>query len=384
MPDQPITAATLPDYFSGKHVLVTGHTGFKGSWLSLWLHDMGAQVTGIALPPPDGPSLFNAVGLAEMIDHRVADITDPEAYSEACRDVDPDLVIHMAAQSLVRPSYDDPVRTFQTNVTGTAIVLDRARRMKNARGVIVVTSDKCYENHEWPWPYRETDQIGGADPYSASKGCAELVAHSFRQSFFSTEDGCQIASARAGNVIGGGDWAVDRLVPDIMRASIANTDVLIRNPDSVRPWQHVLEPLSGYLILGAHLMGEHAARYAQAWNFGPRPDAFLDVRTLARHLLSAWGEGAAKVSFGKPPVDVHEAGMLTLDSSKAASLLGWKPHLSTTEAIALAAQWYRAFANGADDMRAITRAQIAHFAGNDPEFPVPQTDPQTDKVAICA
>jgi CDP-glucose 4,6-dehydratase len=364
MPEQPICHDALAVQFAGKRVLVTGHTGFKGGWLCLWLKELGAEVTGIALPPPGGPTLFSAVGLAQVIDHRIGDIREGADFARACEGLEPDLVIHMAAQSLVRPSYADPVDTFRTNAVGTAVVLDQVRRMPSVRGVVVVTSDKCYENNEWPWPYRETDPMGGADPYSASKGCTELVASSFRRSFFSDPKGCQIATVRAGNVIGGGDWAVDRLVPDIIRATIAGTAVAIRNPASVRPWQHVLEPLSGYLTIAALLLSDAAHDFAEAWNFGPSPDAFVDVETIARILQKTWGPGAAAIAFGKRTDDPHEAGMLTLDSSKAHARLGWRPRLTTEQAIAMTANWYRAFADGSEDMRSLTIGQIASFAAS--------------------
>jgi len=309
--------------------------------------------------------MFHTVDLGGLVDHRIADIRDARAYEEACRGVEPDLVFHLAAQALVRPSYDDPVETFATNVTGTAVVLDAVRRMPSVRGVVVVTSDKCYENREWEWPYRETDALGGADPYSASKGCTELVAAAFRRSYFSDPAGCQIATVRAGNVIGGGDNSLDRLLPDVVHATLAGTAVTIRNPASVRPWQHVLEPLAGYLMLGARLLGEQAPRFAEAWNFGPSADGFIDVEEIARHFQRAWGPGVAQIAFGRRPDDPHEAGMLTLDSSKAQARLGWRPRLSTEQAVTMSAEWYRAFARGTEDMRAFSEAQIAQYSGLD-------------------
>ncbi len=369
----------IAEAFRGKRVLVTGHTGFKGSWLCLWLSEMGAEVTGVALPPPEGPSLFESARIADLVDHRIADIRSADEFERATEDCDADLVIHMAAQSLVRPSYEDPVGTIATNVTGTAVVLDRARRMPNLKGIVVVTSDKCYENHEWPWPYREDDQLGGADPYSASKGCTEIIASAFRQSYFSAAGDAKVATVRAGNVFGGGDWAVDRLIPDIIRATLGGESVTIRNPASVRPWQHVLEPLSGYLQVGALLMSDDAEKYAEAWNFGPPADAFMEVDTIARGLQRHWGEGAAEIEFGKREGDPHEAGMLTLDSSKARQRLGWTPRLSTEEAIAITAKWYRAFADGDADMREFTRQQIREYEGGDA---VLQT--QEEKLTVCA
>ncbi|WP_324698580.1 CDP-glucose 4,6-dehydratase [Novosphingobium aerophilum] len=363
MPEQGSLDQAFASVYRGKRILVTGHTGFKGGWLCLWLRKLGAEVTGIALHrPPQGPDLFHTVDLGGLVDHRIADIRDAGAYARACEGLEPDLVFHLAAQALVRPSYDDPVETFATNVTGTAVVLDAVRRMKSVRGVVVVTSDKCYENREWEWPYRETDELGGADPYSASKGCTELVAAAFRRSYFSDAAGCQIATVRAGNVIGGGDNSLDRLLPDVVRATIAGTAVTIRNPASVRPWQHVLEPLAGYLMLGARLLGEGAPRFAEAWNFGPSAQGFIDVEEIARHFQRAWGPGVAQIAFGRRTDDPHEAGMLTLDSSKAQARLGWRPRLSTEEAVTMTAEWYRAFARGNTRMRAFSEAQIARYS----------------------
>ncbi len=354
----------LRHIFAGAKVLVTGHTGFKGGWLALWLHMLGADVRGVALPPDPDRSLFASLDLENLVEHRVADIRDEAQYAAATEDFAADLVIHMAAQSLVRPSYEDPLGTFGTNVMGTATVLEQARRNPSARGVIVVSSDKCYENNEWHWPYREVDPIGGADPYSASKGCTELVASSYRRSFFSSPNGCQLASVRAGNVFGGGDWSQDRLVPDIVRANLAGTPVIIRNPASVRPWQHVLEPLSGYLELGARLLGAKAGEFAEGWNFGPSADAFVQVKDLARGMQNAWGDDAAAIEFGQSADDPHEATMLTLDSSKARKLLAWSPRLTTDQAIDLTASWYRAFTQSGTDMRQFTLRQIETYAGS--------------------
>lgn len=364
MTDAASLERSLGSAYRGKRILVTGHTGFKGGWLCLWLHHLGAEVTGIALAPPE-LSLFNALRLDELVDHRIADIGNPEIYERAIAGVQADLVFHMAAQSLVRPSYADPVSTFQTNVIGTAVVLEGVRGMPSAKGVVVVSSDKCYENNEWSWPYREIDPMGGADPYSASKGCTELVAASYRRSFFADRIGCQVASARAGNVFGGGDWATDRLVPDVIRAALDGTPVRLRNPASVRPWQHVLEPLSGYLMLGAKLLSDEASRFAEGWNFGPNPDAFVEVAEIARAVLSAWGASSTRIEFSTRSDDPHEAAMLTLDSSKARTRLGWKPRLSAGQAIEMTAEWYRAAAAGDRDMRSFTEQQITAYANGE-------------------
>lgn len=362
MSDRCSLDTVLRSAFAGKNVLITGHTGFKGGWLSLWLIMLGARVRGVALAPGEGPSLFTSLGLAELVDHRIADVRDEAAFRKETENFPADIVFHLAAQSLVRSSYDDPLGTFGTNVMGTATVLEQVRRTPSAKGVVVVSSDKCYDNKEWCWPYREVDPMGGADPYSASKGCTELVADCYRRSFFGDPGGCQLASVRAGNVFGGGDWSIDRLVPDIVRANLHCTPVIIRNPESVRPWQHVLEPLGGYLQLGGRLLSDGAADFAEAWNFGPSADAFVRVEDLARGMQAAWGKEAAPVEFGRRAGDPHEAAMLTLDSSKALKRLGWRPQLSTSEAISMTAAWYLAHAGGREDMRAFTERQIANYS----------------------
>jgi CDP-glucose 4,6-dehydratase len=382
MPEASHLAPSLTDSYRGKRVLVTGHTGFKGGWLALWLKRLGAHVIGVSLEEPAAKdAFFHATRLRDVIDHRLADIRDAEAYAAATSDIDADIVFHLAAQALVRPSYTDPVGTFATNVAGTAVVLENARRMPSLRAVVVVTSDKCYENLEWHSPYRENDAMGGSDPYSASKGCAELLTTSFRRSFFSDPVGCQLATARAGNVIGGGDRALDRLLPDIVKATLADACVKIRYPASVRPWQHVLEPLSGYLLLGARLLGEQGHRFAEAWNFGPSAEGFIDVETLARSFQRAWGQNAAPITFDKQVTDLHEAGLLTLDSSKARARLHWKPRLSTAWAVAMTADWYRTCAQGRTDMRAFSEEQIEFYSG---ESHVELDDSVARKVPACA
>ena len=363
-----VAAGALPLLapLAGRRVLLTGHTGFKGAWLALWLQRLGAEVTGIALPPLAGPGIFRAIRLDELIDHRIGDIRSPESFGGALGGLDADLIIHMAAQSLVRPSYAEPVDTYLTNVVGTAIVLDAARRMPSLRAVIVVTSDKCYENREWLWPYRECDALGGSDPYSSSKGCAELVTEAYRRSFFDGPDAPAIATVRAGNVFGGGDWAADRIVPDIVRAAAAGTPVSIRNPRSTRPWQHVLEPLHGYLLLAARLLEEGRA-FEGAWNFGPAVEQVVDVETLARHVVEAWGTGAPQLLLGETPPGPHEATQLRLDSSKARAQLGWTPRLSLVGACGMAAEWYRAHQHRSADLRMLSEAQIDRYLGNSPE-----------------
>lgn len=346
--------------FKGRHVLVTGHTGFKGAWLCLWLSRLGAKVTGIALPAEDWRGVFHAAGIENLVDHRIQDIARPGELNEIVEGLDADLIVHMAAQALVRPSYDDPVATYMTNVIGTAAVLDAARRMKSLKGVVVVTSDKCYENREWIWGYRECDPMGGADPYSSSKGCAELVAAAFRRSYFSGPGAPLVASARAGNVFGGGDWSRDRLIPDIVKAALAGEPVLIRNPGSIRPWQHVLEPLCGYLMLAARLLRGDAA-FAEGWNFGPDNDGIVDVRRLARLMQNSWGGGKPDFQFAAESVGPHEAEILRLDSTKAKARLGWSPLLSIDGAVRLTVDWYKAQAGGKTDMRAFSEGQIDYF-----------------------
>jgi CDP-glucose 4,6-dehydratase len=349
--------APLRRAFSGRRVLVTGHTGFKGGWLSLWLSGLGANVTGVSLPAPEGPSFFAAVGLDKIMDHRIGDIRSPDSLAAAAGDVDAEIVIHMAAQALVRKSYQDPADTYLTNVVGTANVLDLARRMPSLRAIIVVTSDKCYENREWLWGYRENDAMGGADPYSSSKGCAELLTAAYRQSYFSGPSAPLLASVRAGNVIGGGDWNADRLVPDIVRAAAAGTPVEIRNPRSIRPWQHVLEPLRGYLLLAERMLSDERD-CAEAWNFGPGPDSTVEVAVLANAFKSAWGRGGPEFRFATASGGPHEAGILKLDSTKSRIRLGWEPRLSLGQSVELTVEWYRTHAADPRGLRRLSEAQI--------------------------
>ncbi|HUD92658.1 CDP-glucose 4,6-dehydratase [Sphingobium sp.] len=384
MPDQRFDEERLSRALAGRRILLTGHTGFKGGWLALWLRRLGADTTAVALPPCDrGPSLFEAIDVDGLVDHRLCDIRDEAAFAQTVMDLDPDLVIHMAAQALVRPSYVSPVETFQTNVVGTAVVLDAARRFQSLKGVVVVTSDKCYDNQGWDWGYRESDRLGGSDPYSASKGCAELVVDSYRRSFFAEPDSPILASVRAGNVFGGGDWSVDRLVPDIIRAVEAGKPVQIRNPASVRPWQHVLEPLAGYLMLAARML-EGDRTIGGAWNFGPDADATVDVATLAGMVESAWGRGAPNFVFGDPAKSPPEAAILRLDSQKARERLGWRPRLTLADAVALTVEWYRAGLAGRRDLRLLSERQIARYVMGVRPATLPQFDPVFREAAACA
>ncbi len=345
----------------GRRVLVTGHTGFKGSWLSLWLHAMGAEVTGFALPPPTEPSLFEAARIGELVRHIEGDVRDPAAVRAVVNAARPEAIFHLAAQPLVRLSYDQPVETYATNVMGTVHLLEAARHAPGVAAIICVTSDKCYENREWVWPYRETDPMGGHDPYSSSKGCAELVTAAYRKSFFSS-GGPAVASVRAGNVIGGGDWAVDRLVPDLVRAFEAGVSPLIRSPRAVRPWQHVLEALGGYLLLAERLLGGER-QLAEAWNFGPPDGDARPVSWIVERMRAEWnsaaGGGASRALADNGPFP-HEAGLLRLDCSKSQAALGWRCALTLDRALEWIVAWHRAVGGGAD-ARAVTLNQIRDY-----------------------
>ncbi|BAL23763.1 CDP-glucose 4,6-dehydratase [Azoarcus sp. KH32C] len=341
--------------YGGRRVLLTGHTGFKGAWLALWLERLGATVSGLALPPDTTPSLFHALRLDETIESNFADIRDVEAVRRVVTESAPEIVFHLAAQPLVRRGYIAPVETLATNVMGTAHVLEAARNCPSVRAVVVVTTDKCYENRGWDSGYRESDRLGGHDPYSASKACAELVAAAWRSSYCQSGDAPLLATARAGNVIGGGDWAQDRLVPDIIRAIGAGQTVRVRNPDAIRPWQHVLEPLAGYLMLGARLLaGERFV--AGAWNFGPALGDMQPVSTLCDALCTRLG-GQWRCDEGEHP---HEAAVLRLDSSHAMLKLGWAPRWTLAQTLDLTADWY-ARVNGGEDARALTLEQISAY-----------------------
>lgn len=341
----------------GRRVFITGHTGFKGSWLAFILHEIGAKVRGFALPPATTVNHFDLLGLADKIEHVVGDIRDAEHLARAMAEFQPDIVLHLAAQALVRPSYEDPAATFATNVMGSVHLLDAVRQCPSVRSLVYITSDKCYENVEWVWGYREIDKVGGRDPYSASKGAAELVFSSYQRSFFEHRLQLGAASVRAGNVIGGGDWAVDRIIPDCIRAIKAGQPVRLRNPQATRPWQHVLEPLSGYLLLAARLL-EAPQRWSSAWNFGPSTHEIRTVNTVAEAIVSHIGQGSVEVE-GKPP-QLHEARLLQLNCDKAHQLLNWAPRWHVEETLAQTALWYKAWLEGRD-MEEVTRAQVHLF-----------------------
>lgn len=349
-------------FWRGKKVLLTGHTGFKGGWLSLWLQQLGAEVTGYALQPPTNPSLYEVANVARGMSSIIGDIRDATALAKAMRDAEPEFVIHMAAQPLVRRSYIDPVETYSTNVMGTVHLLEAVRRAPSVRAVVNVTSDKCYDNKEWVWGYRENEPMGGFDPYSSSKGCAELVTSAYRNSYFNPtnygEHHVALASVRAGNVIGGGDWADDRLIPDILRAVSDGRPVVIRNPHAIRPWQHVLEPLSGYLQLAQRLY-EQGVSHAEGWNFGPDEEDAQPVQWIVERITEKWGEGATwQLDAGDHP---HEAHYLKLDCSKAKMRLDWQPRWHLERALELTVAWQRAWL-AKEDMRHFTLQQIEQYA----------------------
>lgn len=334
----------LKGFYSGKKVFITGHTGFKGSWLCRWLLAEGTCVTGYALPPDTEPSLFRLLDLKTQIKHIEADIRDAARLSGELSEARPDIVFHLAAQPLVRRAYQEPRLTWETNVMGTANMLDALRTCETVRSAVIVTSDKCYENREWLWGYRENDALGGHDPYSASKAAAELAVSCWRRSFPSST---KIASARAGNVIGGGDWNCDRLVPDFIKAIQTGNALMLRNPASIRPWQHVLEPLYGYMLLAERLFGEDGAFFEEAWNFGPPDTAAVTVKELAEKMMSIWGGGKVEIdpaSSSQP----HESGFLKLDCSKAASRLGWRGLWGIDETLRHTVNWYKSQVGGAD------------------------------------
>jgi CDP-glucose 4,6-dehydratase len=351
------------DIWRNKRVFLTGHTGFKGGWLALWLASRGAIVRGYALDPCTTPSLFEVARIGSVIEDIRGDIRDAATLEPALRDFAPEAVFHMAAQPLVRYSYEDPIGTYETNVIGTARVLDAVRRTPSVRAVVSVTTDKCYENIEDPHhSYIETDPLGGYDPYSSSKACAEIVSAAYRQSYFNpakiAEHHCAVATGRAGNVIGGGDWSTDRLIPDLVRGFLAGERVLIRRPHAIRPWQHVLEPLAGYIALGEHLLSADPARYATAFNFGPADEDAQTVGWIVEKMVGFWGGGASWTL--DPDPGQHEAGYLKLDANRARAQLAWQPRLRLETALRWLVDWYRAWQSGAD-MHGFTLDQIASY-----------------------
>ena len=348
-------------FWKNKKVLITGHTGIKGSWLSLWLQNKKSRLIGYSLAPPTEPNLFELAHIGQGMISITGDVRDSDYVRFVIEQHKPEIIFHMAAQALVRHSYKDPTETYSTNIMGTVNVLDAVRHSSDVRVVIVVTSDKCYMNHEWLWGYRESDPIGGHDPYSSSKACAELVTLAYRNSYFSKEDygrhGVALASARAGNIVAGGDWAKDRLIPDSVKAFMANRLVKVRNPNALRPWQYVLEPLKGYLCL-AEKLWEHGPDFAEAWNFGPTDEDVKPVSWILEKLTELWGDGASwEPDTSQHP---HEALCLKLDCSKARNLLGWSPKMSLLTALEWTVEWYKNYQRN-QDMRHATETDIRRF-----------------------
>ena len=351
----------LENIFRGKRALITGHTGFKGSWLAIWLKELGAKVLGYSLEPPSNPNNFEAATLSNRLTHVHGDIRNFPYLGEVFAEFQPQFVFHLAAQPLVRRSYEDPQLTFETNVMGTVNILELVRKVPSVRVLVNITTDKCYENKEWIWGYRENDRLGGHDPYSSSKACAELVSQAYIRSFFSQREGIGVATVRAGNVIGGGDWGVDRLVPDCFRALSAGDVIVIRNPHAVRPWQFVLEPLYGYLLLAGKLF-EDPAGYMGAWNFGPRAECCISVSEVVEEMIRFWGFGTWTQPAGDSDGSKHEMNVLKLNSDKACSLLGWRGALDIDTAIEMTAKWYKNFYQRNDaDMYDYCVAQIAEY-----------------------
>lgn len=352
-------------FWHKRKVFVTGHTGFKGTWLCLWLTELGAEVTGYALVPPTEPALFNLCHMDNLMTSVIGDVRDANAVYLAMTAAQPEIVFHLAAQPLVRQSYVDPIETYATNVMGTVHVLEAVRRCGTVKAVVNVTTDKCYDNKEWAWGYRENEPLGGYDPYSSSKACSELVTSAYRSSYFTSSDQkVALASARAGNVIGGGDWAVDRLLPDCFRALEQKATINIRNPHSIRPWQHVLEPLSGYLMLAEKLVSDEGNRFAQAWNFGPDERDAKPVRWIVERVIDLWGHGDYFVDDSI--LHPHEAHYLKLDCSKAKAELGWIPRWSLSEALKQIVSWIHAY-QAEEDMRNYSLQQIRDFMNTSTE-----------------
>ena len=345
------------DFWSKKKIFISGHTGFKGSWLSLWLDSLGAQITGYGLDPSTDPNLFRALEIEESISDHRDDICDLSALQYVIRSAEPEIIVHMAAQSLVRESYKNPVETYATNVMGTVKLLQAARSCESVRVILVVTSDKCYENREIEKGYSESDPMGGHDPYSSSKGCAELVTSAFRRSFFRNDFEVAVASVRSGNVIGGGDWAIDRIIPDAMRAFSGKQTLQVRNPDSVRPWQHVLEPLSGYMVL-CEKMWDQPSEFSEEWNFGPDDESVCTVEEVTNRVSKFWGDHASWEKYnGNHP---HEATLLKLDISKAKNRLGWVPKWDLDTALEKTVSWYKGYYSG-ENMYDVSLRQIKEY-----------------------
>lgn len=343
--------------FVGRRVFITGHTGFKGSWLAFLLHEIGAEVMGFALPPATAMNHFDLLGLDKKIKHVEGDIRDASLLANTLNEFQPEFVFHLAAQALVRPSYADPVATFSTNVIGSVNILDAVRQCESVRSLVYITSDKCYENVEWIWGYRENDQLGGHDPYSASKAAAEIVFSSYARSFFEQRSSLGAATTRAGNVIGGGDWAVDRIIPDCIRAIEAGEPIRLRNPGATRPWQHVLEPLAGYLLLAARLYDE-PKRWGGSWNFGPSTHEVRTVQNVAEVIIGHLGKG--RIEIIQSQTQVHEARLLQLNCDKAHQCLGWYPRWHVEQTLEATGLWYKIMSNGGNAEQ-ITRAQIHQF-----------------------
>jgi CDP-glucose 4,6-dehydratase len=361
-----MTSSKLREFFSGRTVLVTGHSGFKGSWLTLWLASLGAKVVGVSLPPPQGQdSLFQAAGVDDVCDSHWHDIREFDVLARLFRDIRADFVFHLAAQSLVRPAYRDPIYTFSTNVIGTANVLEAARLTKSVRALVCVTTDKVYENREWHWSYREIDPLGGLDPYSASKAAAEIIARSYMSTLHQGDGPLAMATARGGNVVGGGDWSEDRIVPDIVRSLRMGEPLVIRNPSATRPWQHVTELCFGYLLLALRLdqgWPEHArlgSEFRDAWNFGPNVENETSVRTLVISFLASMEKSDFPIRIEPSPL--HEATYLRLDSSKAKTILGWRPLLTFDQTIDWTASWYRRYMTNPASARELTEQQLSSY-----------------------
>jgi len=355
------TLEKVPKTWQGRRVFLTGHTGFKGSWLALWLSRLGAKVRGYALDPCTEPNMFNLASVGAVVDDVRGDVRDYAKLEAAMTEFAPEVVFHLAAQPIVRRSYADPISTYATNVMGTVHLLEAVRKTSSVRAVVCVTTDKCYQNQNWIWPYRETDPLGGYDPYASSKACAEIVSAAYRSSFFPidrlAEHHVALATARAGNVIGGGDWTEDRLIPDLIRGFLSGQPVLIRRPTAIRPWQHVLESLHGYLMLAGELLAQDA-KFASAYNFGPSDEDIWPVERIANKLVDMWGNGACWIRDTVP--GLHEDHILRLDASKARAEVGWKPRLRIEEALEWTMAWYRAWNQG-EDMAEFTQQQIVEY-----------------------